>query len=345
MDKVAKTKRDIASLLPRGREMEPATSAIILELYRGTREVPHSEFQRWALERMRTLIPFDSAMWGSGALEPNVIHNVHLYKQPRRMIDEYLARFYEQDFLRIQVSEHPGVTVNASDLENFKYFEDSEIYRDFARHYGIYWTLCTTIVEPASSLLNFLSLWRRKSKRPFTEEERMRKQLLMPHLHEAFRLSRFIYMRDKTRLTRPEWAMAVCDRQGILHQAEERFSALLRVEWAHWNTAKLPQKICAHFLEETSSSALVAKQIVIKSAPFEDLIFLQARKKTDIDRLGAKERLAATQLARGLTYEEIAQQLNVSPATVRNQLHSVYKKLGIGNRVALAKKMQTFDVD
>lgn len=52
------------------------------------------------------------------------------------------------------------------------------------------------------------------------------------------------------------------------------------------------------------------------------------------------ENEAAQLVADGLTYKEAARRLNRAPATVQNQLHSAYRKLGITNknslRVALA---------
>ena len=52
---------------------------VTLSLYREGRDVPLRYFQDWALEQVRSLIPFDSAWWGSSAVEPMKIHWVHLH--------------------------------------------------------------------------------------------------------------------------------------------------------------------------------------------------------------------------------------------------------------------------
>ncbi|KAB8064478.1 helix-turn-helix domain-containing protein [Janthinobacterium violaceinigrum] len=52
------------------------------------------------------------------------------------------------------------------------------------------------------------------------------------------------------------------------------------------------------------------------------------------------ERLVAAMAAEGLPYKSIARELGKSPATVRNQLHAIYQKLGVGNRTALAYKLR-----
>jgi DNA-binding CsgD family transcriptional regulator len=52
--------------------------------------------------------------------------------------------------------------------------------------------------------------------------------------------------------------------------------------------------------------------------------------------LGVREREVARLAGRGLETKEIATLLGVSPATVRNQLHTIYRKLDVSNRAELA---------
>ena len=52
-----------------------------------------------------------------------------------------------------------------------------------------------------------------------------------------------------------------------------------------------------------------------------------------MQRLTPAERLVAAMAMEGLPYKSIARELGKSPATVRNQLHAIYQKLGVGNRM------------
>lgn len=52
------------------------------------------------------------------------------------------------------------------------------------------------------------------------------------------------------------------------------------------------------------------------------------------------ERQVAVMAAEGAAYKTIAKVLGKSPATVRNQLHAVYRKLDVANRTALACKLR-----
>jgi DNA-binding NarL/FixJ family response regulator len=38
------------------------------------------------------------------------------------------------------------------------------------------------------------------------------------------------------------------------------------------------------------------------------------------------------ELARGLTYQQIALEIGITPSTVRTHLHNVYTKLGVADR-------------
>jgi DNA-binding CsgD family transcriptional regulator len=56
----------------------------------------------------------------------------------------------------------------------------------------------------------------------------------------------------------------------------------------------------------------------------------------DLSSLSSREREIALLYARGRTSKEIADELCISPATVRNHVATVYRKLGISNKTELA---------
>lgn len=58
---------------------------------------------------------------------------------------------------------------------------------------------------------------------------------------------------------------------------------------------------------------------------------LKARTRCAVDGLSPREHQVAWLLARGLTHKEVARQLGRSPATVRNQIQSIYARLEISS--------------
>jgi DNA-binding NarL/FixJ family response regulator len=54
------------------------------------------------------------------------------------------------------------------------------------------------------------------------------------------------------------------------------------------------------------------------------------------DRLTKREREVMRQVSRGLSNKEVGRRLNITEGTVKQYLCSIYEKLGVNNRTALA---------
>ena len=57
---------------------------------------------------------------------------------------------------------------------------------------------------------------------------------------------------------------------------------------------------------------------------------------TAVDALTAREQQVAAAIVRGLSNKQIAREFGISPETVKRHLASIYSKLALGGRVALA---------
>ena len=166
-----------------------AVNQIILSLYRDGRDMRLHNFQDWALEEVRKVIHFDSAWWGNAAMEPPKIHWIHLYNCDASIMQDY-PPYLEDDFFRVALMASPGVSINMADHITRARYVRTALYRHVGKRYRVEWSLGTLLVDKASSLTEFLTLWRHNPKAPFSEAERQAKELLMPHLAEAFRTVR-----------------------------------------------------------------------------------------------------------------------------------------------------------
>ena len=171
----------------------------ILELHRAGREAAFGRFQPMALELIREILPFDSAWWGNAAAEPMEIHRLHLFNCDDTILEAYVP-YMAQDFFRAALMATPGTTINMADLIARERYVRTDLYRHVGQRYRVEWSLGTLLVEPVSSLHEFLTLWRHDGNNPFTEVERLTKELLMPHLAEAHRAMRL--RRSSTARTR-----------------------------------------------------------------------------------------------------------------------------------------------
>ena len=69
-------------------------------------------------------------------------------------------------------------------------------------------------------------------------------------------------------------------------------------------------------------------------------VLLEVRRRTDADRLSARQRDIAQLYARGHTGPEIATRLSLSPSTVNNHLGVIFKKLAVKNKLQLLDAMR-----
>ena len=69
----------------------------------------------------------------------------------------------------------------------------------------------------------------------------------------------------------------------------------------------------------------------------KDLLFIRLRPLCAADSLPPRQREAAELMAQGFTHKEAARRLGRAPATVRNQMQEVYRKLGVRSAAALAQ--------
>ena len=311
-------------------------SQFLLELHRTSREIPHSGFKDWVFAHLVRLIHFDSAWWGSGSERPLQVHRVHLHRCSPRILDEY-PRFIEHDFFREAVSRSPGRVMMFSDLMSREAFEQTDIYRNFGRPFQVEWSMGVVLIEPVSSLNEFATLWRHDARKPFAEADRRMMQAVVPHLFEANRICRVNQLRDPEGTQRAApWALS--DSHGLLLDIGPGFVDLIHQEWPSWRDAELPLPLRASLSlgrRHTGSRVVIEMRETVGQ-----LLLLEARQRSALDDLTPRELVVARRYARGETYLEIALALSVAPATVRNQIYRVYRKLDVNNKAELVHRLQ-----
>jgi len=333
---------DAATSRAKDASPEPAqhVNDLIVALYRHGREIPMPKFQSWALERLREAVDFDSALWRAGGDKPPLADSVFLLNQPRSLLEEYVGgRWYEHDFLRRACAAQPGRTYSYTDVIAMDDFYRSDLYAELSRSYGLEWALSTHHQDSNSALKSVITIWRADRARPFTEEDRRRKELLVPHLVESLHANRLWQFATAKEGGRGSRTMAICDRAGWLHDCGRGFFLALRTEWPDWSGPALPQEL----LSQLGTGRYAGRRIDIDVTPLADQWLLAAHASGAVKQLGRRELQAARLYARGLTYRAIAAQLGVAPATVRNQLRAGFAKLGVSSKVELARRLDEID--
>ena len=304
------------------------TGQVILELYRASREVPFRCFQEHALAIAKRVIAFDSAWWGTASISPNLIHRLHLHNCDGGF------PYLEQNFVRQAMLQNPGTTINLSDLITHDAFVRTELYRLVGEPHKIECLLATLLIEPASSLIEFITLWRHDSLRPFNENERMMKEVLMPHLAEAHRNARLQHVLKDKLVHHVAWA--VVDQHAYLLEISTAFVSKIKDEWPSWKCSRLPEPLLRCIPQIRSFRG---RKLIVDITPHEEFYILEARSLSAFDRLAPRERNVAERYSQGQTYGEIAADLGLSPITVRNQIARCFKKLGVNNKSELIHRI------
>jgi len=317
-----------------------ALGSILLKLYRVARASSMPEFRDAALEQIKPYLPFEKAMWGTFVRMPGgaLVHEVHLHKLPARKMQDYEA-IKQHDVQNQRAVAHPGRTFIANLSRMEKRLDPAMVA--YVRRYDCENVLTTVSMDPAIGIYNGLALYRGEARTPFTERERRLKEQLMPHLVETWNLNAIQYMDlDASPAHRRHRARALIDRQGVLHNAETGFADLMRAEFPDWRGPQMPAELFGPLIgaggESYRGDAVIGSRL---REIGEGLFLVSVRPLAGVERLSPRELAVAREFAAGRTHKEIAQANAVAPATVRNQLQSVYEKLKVSSKTDLAKHL------
>jgi DNA-binding CsgD family transcriptional regulator len=100
----------------------------------------------------------------------------------------------------------------------------------------------------------------------------------------------------------------------------------------------LPDEI-RHLTRSDAGSRFVGRRVFFRSLRVGDAFLLQARDKHATDQLTVRETEIARLASIGLSYNEVAKHLAISPATVRNHLSNVYHKLSVRKQAEIVSML------
>jgi DNA-binding CsgD family transcriptional regulator len=312
-------------------------SNYLLTLYRGALEKPTHEFRDWTLNGAKSLIPFDSCVWGSGSWANNQpsIHTVHLHQLNGGFIQSWLEHHHEDRLARdMPLNINRTFNVNVADE-----YAGTAIYNHHCKQFGMEHIVATATIDEDTLLLNTMSLYRSDPDHPFSERERILKEALFPHLIEAVRMN---WLTNLPHILSPKQrssfnSIAACDTTGILQVAMPSFVDACRQEWPAWKGPSLPS--CVIEVVQARLFKYVGNNVVLNMHPMDNLLLLRARSKVPADGLSTRELEVAQQFAEGIDHKSIAQALSLSPSTIRTHINNIYTKLEINNKANLASAL------
>ena len=306
---------------------------LILNLYGTAQECTSGEFQGQALDMLRQALPFDSAAIIAASFSPDMaisLHSLHMYQQPIEKLADRKA-LVSPDAILAEACRSRGRCVTMESVDIDPRYLDLHAY---CKKYAIAHSM--VLISPAThhANLDLIALWRAGPERAYSAAETELGNLLLPHLTQAQAINSRLFRTPDVEPS-PGSVRLLASLNGCLQYVEPMAADLLQREWPEWEPPMLP----AQFVEELrrpGQGLYTGKTLVARVTELGGYLYVQLSRRPAGRPLTGVEGAVARLAASGLSYKDIARRQGVSPATVRNQLHSVYAKLDVGNKTALA---------
>ena len=192
-----------------------------------------------------------------------------------------------------------------------------------------------TMVLPSSNgyPMQTLSLWRARSSARYTSAQCRLANAVLPHLFRAFLTNRELHV---GKFYGSQHHSLISALNGQIMYVDPALSALMFQHYPDWRPPFLPERL--HRLLLADFSGVVQDgSLQVRWRQEHGLLFLSLTEIRIQLPLSPAESRVAQLLSEGLSYKEIARTLGNQPATVRNQAHQVYEKLGISGKAALMR--------
>lgn len=304
-------------------------SAALLELAELARTAPPDRLMNDALVALRPLIPFRSAWWGessdSAAEGPrrNWLHGrINLGESFAHEWNDLATR----DVFAGESMQQLGKVVRASG-----YDEPDPALAAFSKRHLLHHAMAISLELPGSGMLFFIALYRDAAGPAFGDNESVFFSEFAVHLLHHWRARvRDLLLSSSVRASE---SFALASRDGALLYLGSRLGRQLHKHYADWSGSKLPADLAAML---PNAPCAVASPERLTLEPCGELVLLALDRGGRAATLPPRERSAAMLYSHGRSYKEIARLLNLSPATVRTYLRSVYLHLGVRNKVELS---------
>ncbi len=302
--------------------------SVISRLYRSTKDITIAHYREWALTEIQTLIAYDAAIWSTGHLSTRTFHTHTTIGLPTHFPDLLLENLSINP-IRKTLFRNIGSAIDMADVIDDEAFYQSDIFKQVFQPYGIHRILSSIHICSRTGIYTLLSLYRSNAEERFRQQEKNNHQRLLYHLVEAAAHACFLSLKERSDVHAYH---AICDKQGIYHQAEHAFIDLMEQYF--------PQHGLNQFPFDLTLNTYHMGDLIIGIEALGDLYRVSIRESSAIDKLTHREREVVEGVTQGLSFKQIAKKLALSPSTVSNHLYRIYQKLDISNRAELADLLQ-----
>lgn len=315
------------------------------------------DFPRHVLRELRRLIPCTL----SGYNEVNLVRNRALIVMEPPVPPEYKP--WLEGFEK-NMAQHPvvnyfnatgdGQALKISDFISAKEFRQLDIYHTTYRHMKVEDQMAIGVRIEEGFMIGIAF---NRSERSFTEKDRLRLNLVRPHLIQAYvhAQERAGHMEQLSDLQRAlgesgRGLISLNDRGGVLHATPGSFECLARyLPVSNKGPSKLPPRLAkwaraASDLEEPMILHRDSTRLIVRRVRQAERLLLLLSEGLDVMdtkeltrfKLTPRETEVLHWLAEGKSNSEIAAVLGLTSGTVKLHVERVLAKLGVHNRTEAA---------
>lgn len=324
---------------------------LLHDIYEGAQYLPVKDFSEHSLRSIKRALHFDSASLVDYAVSTGNaigIQLLHLHQVPLERLHERATyagveslteggKLVSRDAILQTAIANRSQCVVADVNQTFRRDRFLDYCRRFDNAHSL--VMATRIKDGAFSLAAF---WRANRKNAYGRDDIAAATSLVPHLLRARQMNQQLgrgLTEGAVTTTAHRRATILSTFSGQLYVVGSEAIRLLQQEWAQWLPPMLPSVLMNH-LGSNTNRRFMGRAITIHASVQADMLCLEITSRCISDCLTPAELRVARLAVCGLQYKEIAREIDVAVATVRNQLQSVYRKLGVTNKTALAKAMQ-----
>ena len=309
-------------------------------LYRQARTLPGADFAAAAFAWLCSRLPFDAGTLVTSFVDRPAYVDAHFHgiADPAATLESW-SRVQHLDSLSPLLLANP-LRAQRQDIDDPRIAgEHHAPLREHLARFRFTYSICIAVQVDDGRGMTVLILVRHENGSRFAADELQQMEQLAPHLAEASAINRGMALLRSPQLGIDQIPLALADAGGALVQTTAAFVRLF------WN-GQAPQTTqldaeCLDAIRRGGRWPLPDGIHVLRAEREADGWLLRVQPGSRLDCLSARECTIAGLFADGASYKQIAQQLRLAPATVRNHLQKIYAKLGVKHRVELIAAIGT----
>lgn len=308
----------------------------IYETYDCAEHLDATQFSLWCLKHLNTALAFDSGAItsfipnekGQMAIASQVGHNVDADKV--RLRHEILG---SEGFVEGKLhTPDPLLRKMVLAQDEIHSCHVPEAQHASLHHYasltGSLNALGASAV--AGNVLLFVSAWRAKEQYRFDAHDMHQARQIVPHALKALAINRKLSLHPL--LEHKSSSQIYCNTKGDIIHYDESAIYLLRREFPYWLAGNLPHEVLNSILTSSSyRSAVITISVIAKQ---ESVLHLSICNSA-LNPLTKTELRIVEMVVRHNSLKKVALEMGSSVNTVRNQVSTIYRKLGIQSKTAL----------